>query len=84
MENSEITTFPGFLNPYSPDHFEYRRALSRLQNKAPAPIQVKTRPPLVIFEDAAKWSSKQTDAANACSSEKLPIPLLSPLVLPPA
>ena len=75
--------FPGFqiLTPRD----EVMAPLSRLQRRAPRPLQLKPATVKPNAGDKEASSSSSTAAAAAASSyfsSKDPIPLLSPLVLP--
>lgn len=95
MEDSGVD-FHGFQTCIHKDELEYRKPLSRLQRRAPCPLQIK---PTAFVE---KHSEPQANAESSSSSSsslpsrptmaapsfnsfyhgKDPIPLLSPLVSP--
>lgn len=95
MKGSDDNEFPGFqiLAPEE-DHVKIRRTLSRLQRRAPRPLQLKpANASSVQCNGAAKStgystnssaysSSSSTTSFTSCYHSKDPIPLLSPLVLP--
>lgn len=91
--------FPGFQTHIAPDEeFASRRPLSRLQRRAPRPLQLK-KPPSCSAEsiksksnaksnpngynlDSSLTSSSSSSFPSYYYNSKGPIPLLSPLVLP--
>lgn len=87
--------FPGFQICVHKEELVFRRPLSRLQRRAPRPLQIKLTADGQASPSQAKdfnlHSSSSTAAAAAATSStsfssfyqsKDPIPLLSPLVLP--
>ncbi|CAK9186228.1 unnamed protein product [Ilex paraguariensis] len=87
MEVSD-NEFPGFQTSVS-NEFVSKRPLSRLQRRAPRPLQLK---PTVSIESKSEITSKggneesssslSSSSFTSCYHNKDPIPLLSPLVLP--
>ncbi|KDP41356.1 hypothetical protein JCGZ_15763 [Jatropha curcas] len=69
--------FPGFQTGIHKAEFEYRKPLSRLQSRAPYPLQIKPNSQATSSSSMAAVSS-----FNSFYHNKDPIPLLSPLVLP--
>uniref|UniRef100_A0A5B7BHV6 Uncharacterized protein n=1 Tax=Davidia involucrata TaxID=16924 RepID=A0A5B7BHV6_DAVIN len=94
MESSD-NKFPGFQTPVPKDEFVLIRPMTRLQRRAPHPLQLKPTGSLEC-KSAQKTmacnldlsSSSASSSSSSCSSfasyyhSKDPIPLLSPLVLP--
>ncbi|KAH1097812.1 hypothetical protein J1N35_014733 [Gossypium stocksii] len=87
--------FPGFQICVHKEELVFRKPLSRLQRRAPRPLQIKPNAdgkasPSQAMDFNLKSSSSSSSAAaitssTSCSSfyqSKDPIPLLSPLVLP--
>ncbi|TYI36274.1 hypothetical protein ES332_A03G130200v1 [Gossypium tomentosum] len=87
--------FPGFQICVHKEELVFRRPLSRLQRRAPRPLQIKPNAdgkasPSQAMDFNLKSSSSSSVAVAATSStsfssfyqSKDPIPLLSPLVLP--
>ncbi|MBA0711349.1 hypothetical protein Golax_010543 [Gossypium laxum] len=87
--------FPGFQICVHKEELVFRRPLSRLQRRAPRPLQIKPNAdgkasPSQAMDFNLESSSSSAAAAAATSStsfssfyqSKDPIPLLSPLVLP--
>ncbi|KAJ9187353.1 hypothetical protein P3X46_002816 [Hevea brasiliensis] len=82
--------FPGFQTCTHKDEFEYRKPLSRLQRRAPCPLQIKptsiveTQGALPAIGCNINSSSPPVvpPSFNSFYYSKDPIPLLSPLVLP--
>ncbi|KAK7307030.1 hypothetical protein VNO77_39730 [Canavalia gladiata] len=80
--------FPGFQIYSHRDEFVFKRSMSRLQKRAPCPLQIK---PNVIISSAcngphnsigtASSSSSTSSSFNSFFTSKDPIPLLSPLVV---
>ncbi|BAT99176.1 hypothetical protein LR48_Vigan06g113200 [Vigna angularis] len=76
--------FPGFQIYSHKDEFVFRRSMSRLQKRAPCPLQIK---PNEIKSFACSGAQNSMETASTSSSlnsfftSKDPIPLLSPLVL---
>ncbi|KAI5579578.1 hypothetical protein POPTR_008G109150v4, partial [Populus trichocarpa] len=71
--------FPGFQTCVHKEEMEYRGALSRLQRRAPCPLQIKPHNNAFLASSA----STPTSSFNPfCHSKINPISLLSPLVLP--
>lgn len=90
MEESSTTEFPGFQT-FHKDDFVFGRSLSRLQRRAPSPLQLKPKVPSACNGAGAAKSFVGTSNSSSSSSSsslnsfyysKDPIPLLSPLVLP--
>ncbi|KAF5752000.1 hypothetical protein HS088_TW02G01019 [Tripterygium wilfordii] len=91
MESSSCTEFPGFQACIHKDDNEYMIgrsvSLSRLQRRAPRPLQVKPKSSLECKGDSNSASSAASSSSSAMINSfyhrnKDPIPLLSPLVLP--
>nr|DAD31540.1 TPA_asm: hypothetical protein HUJ06_010391 [Nelumbo nucifera] len=91
MEESQ-SEFPGFHIFVPKDEFLTRKPPRRLQRQAPAPLQLKPALPpeqCLARAKAMGWNLDCSSSATASSSsssfyhDKTPIPLLSPLVLPP-
>ncbi|GAV79542.1 hypothetical protein CFOL_v3_23007 [Cephalotus follicularis] len=92
MEETGPANFPGFQTGIHKDEFVCRMPLSRLQRRAPYPIQIK--PDISLqFKGASKVLGSNINSSSTSSSipsstfnsyfhGKDPIPLLSPLVLP--
>ncbi|GFY88761.1 hypothetical protein Acr_06g0007010 [Actinidia rufa] len=87
MERGSDDDFPGFQTLFPKDEFVSKRPLSRLQRRAPCPLQLK---PSGECKSAPNSNGCNLDSSSLspsssfgsyCSS-KGPIPLLSPLVLP--
>ncbi|KAF7809013.1 hypothetical protein G2W53_035756 [Senna tora] len=86
MEESRVE-FPGFQTYSHRDEFEFTRSMSRLQKRAPCPLQVKH--PNVMMMMMISSASTSTSSSSSSSSSSLdsffrskdPIPLLSPLVV---
>ncbi|MBA0828464.1 hypothetical protein Goarm_013136 [Gossypium armourianum] len=86
--------FPGFQICVHKEELVFRRPLSRLQRRAPRPLQIKPNAdgkasPSQAMDFNLKSSSSSSAAAATSSTSfssfyqsKDPIPLLSPLVLP--
>ncbi|MBA0738548.1 hypothetical protein Gogos_011886 [Gossypium gossypioides] len=86
--------FPGFQICVHKEELVFRRPLSRLQRRAPRPLQIKPNAdgkasPSQAMDFNLKSSSSSSSAAATSSTSfssfyqsKDPIPLLSPLVLP--
>ncbi|MBA0855671.1 hypothetical protein Goshw_017159 [Gossypium schwendimanii] len=90
--------FPGFQICVHKEELVFRRPLSRLQRRAPRPLQIKPNADskaspsqAMDFNLKSSSSSSSSSAAAAATSStsfssfyqsKDPIPLLSPLVLP--
>ncbi|KAJ1412103.1 hypothetical protein SESBI_20745 [Sesbania bispinosa] len=79
--------FPGFQIYSHRDEFVLRRSMSRLQKRAPCPLQIK---PSVISSacsgaqnsmGSGSSSSSTSSSLNSFFTGKDPIPLLSPLVV---
>ncbi|KAF5449485.1 hypothetical protein F2P56_029926 [Juglans regia] len=90
MEESSTAEFPGFQT-FHKDDFVFGRSLSRLQRRAPSPLQLKPKVPSACNGAAAKSFVGTSNSSSSTSSSSLnsfyysnkdPIPLLSPLVLP--
>ncbi|WCJ22064.1 hypothetical protein M5689_004169 [Euphorbia peplus] len=96
MEGSDMD-FPGFQTCIHKDDFEFRRPLSRLQRRAPIPLQIKPNvnlgsqqgtPQTVgcsitsLTSTSADSSSTPVSSINSFYPSKDPIPLLSPLGSP--
>ncbi|XP_039032866.1 uncharacterized protein LOC120168106 [Hibiscus syriacus] len=82
MEESG-SEFPGFQIGVHQDERVFRRPLSRLQRRAPRPLQIKPNADLKALSSSS--SSSATTSSTSFGSfyqSKDPIPLLSPLVLP--
>ncbi|CAJ1931831.1 unnamed protein product [Sphenostylis stenocarpa] len=77
--------FPGFQIYSHKDEFVFRRSMSRLQKRAPCPLQIK--PNEKIISSPCSGAQNSMGAASTSSSlnsfftSKDPIPLLSPLVV---
>ncbi|KAJ7943300.1 hypothetical protein O6P43_032875 [Quillaja saponaria] len=88
MEGSSADNFPGFQTCTHRDEFEFRKSLSRLQQRAPRPIQIKTTTPSSGCNGGQNSIGCNSKSCSSTSSSmnsffsKDPIPLLSPLVLP--
>ncbi|GMN42055.1 hypothetical protein TIFTF001_011276 [Ficus carica] len=95
MEESTNSEFPGFQTNFAhKDDIVLKRCLSRLQRRAPCPLQVK--PNINVPSSCHGVQKSLGSSTNPCSSSssssssslnsfyhsKDPIPLLSPLVLP--
>lgn len=89
MEEGSSAEFPGFQTCVHKDDFVYRSSLSRLQRRAPSPLQL-IKPSTVpsacnglpkTFVGSSS-SSSSSSSMNPFYYSKDPIPLLSPLVLP--
>ncbi|XP_050235614.1 uncharacterized protein LOC126685726 [Mercurialis annua] len=89
MEDS--VDFPGFQICTHREEFEYRKALSRLQRRAPCPLQIKPNDILqsqtanlaIGFSiTSSKSESSEASSFGSFYHSKDPIPLLSPLVSP--
>ncbi|KAJ4823839.1 hypothetical protein Tsubulata_017992 [Turnera subulata] len=90
MEESS-NDFPGFQTCHHKEVLEYRGPLSRLQRRAPCPLQIKpsnasmeckgTAPSPIGCSVNGK-SAMAASSFNSFYNSKEPIPLLSPLVLP--
>ncbi|EEF50701.1 conserved hypothetical protein [Ricinus communis] len=95
MDDSGVG-FPGFQTCIHKEEFEYRKALSRLQRRAPSPLQIK---PNAVLESqispqaigcsitsststSTSTSMEEASSFNSFYHSKDPIPLLSPLVSP--
>ncbi|KAH7840481.1 hypothetical protein Vadar_017545 [Vaccinium darrowii] len=87
--------FPGFQTLVPKEESNSRRPPSRLQRRAPRPLQLK-KPPSGSME-SIKSKSNSSSSSNGCNLDSssastsssfpsyynsIPIPLLSPLVLP--
>ncbi|KAJ7953946.1 hypothetical protein O6P43_025580, partial [Quillaja saponaria] len=81
MEDTSADQFPGFQTCTHRDEFEFRRCLSRLQRRAPRPIQIKITTSSACI-GPQNSSSSASSSMNSFFNNKDPIPLLSPLVLP--
>ncbi|GAB2214521.1 hypothetical protein Droror1_Dr00018872 [Drosera rotundifolia] len=83
MAGNETNQFPGFQVHVPKDEYlppKMRRALSsRLQRRAPSPIQLKYGDHGAQDKDVASSLS-----SSMCFHDKAPIPLLSPLVVCPS
>ncbi|GFQ07837.1 hypothetical protein PHJA_002927700, partial [Phtheirospermum japonicum] len=76
------TEFPGFQTLAPRDEFallEQRPPLSRLQRRAPRPLELK---PNTAQESSSGAGNVGSTTKASCFSSNDPIPLLSPLVLP--
>ena len=93
MEESRVDDFPGFQTYAHKDDIVLKRCLSRLQRRAPCPLQVKNPSgnvsSLCHGEQISLGSGSNSSSSPPSSSSlspfyhsKDPIPLLSPLVLP--
>lgn len=91
MMETSSSEFPGFQICVHKDEFEYKRSLSRLQRRAPRPLQIKPPKGPVdqcksgtneVPTSAATMAASSTSSLNSFFNSKDPIPLLSPLVLP--
>ncbi|CAO2828352.1 unnamed protein product [Amaranthus hypochondriacus] len=92
-EISSSSSFPGFQK-FDPkeEYVPLRRALSRLQRRAPRPLQLKPSvsfksegTPKLLGHSTSSSSSSTVVVASSLNSfyqNKDPIPLLSPLVSP--
>ncbi|MED6146709.1 hypothetical protein PIB30_037041 [Stylosanthes scabra] len=88
--SSMVDQFPGFQIYSHREELEYR-CMSRLQKRAPCPLQIKPSnynnnlPSIAASNSAASSSSSSSSSASASFSSfftgKDPIPLLSPLVV---
>lgn len=77
--------FPGFQTCIPKDEFAVlKRTLSRLQMRAPRPLQLKTSSSSLDFKGALLRPMDSSSSASypSCCHSKDPIPLLTPLVLP--
>ncbi|KAK4430112.1 hypothetical protein Salat_1311900 [Sesamum alatum] len=84
--------FPGFQTLVPGDEFVVTRKppLSRLQRRAPCPLQLKPASsecrsvvkPIGSNKDSSSAAAGAASTVNSYFSSKDPIPLLSPLVLP--
>ncbi|WVZ12955.1 hypothetical protein V8G54_017485 [Vigna mungo] len=80
--------FPGFQIYSHKDEFVFRRSMSRLQKRAPCPLQIKPNE-IKSFACSGEQNSMETASTSSSTSSSLnsfftskdPIPLLSPLVL---
>lgn len=90
MEDSGVD-FPGFQTCIHKDEFEFRKPLSRLQRRAPCPLQIKPNAIVDLTQDALAATGRSINSSsppvappsfNSFYHSKDPIPLLSPLVLP--
>ncbi|KAL5828586.1 hypothetical protein ACOSQ3_018054 [Xanthoceras sorbifolium] len=83
MEESG-SVFPGFqtISAHKEEYeYVFRRPLSKLQSRAPCPLQLIIKPIASSLE--CKGASNSSSAAPPSSSfTSVPIPLLAPLVLP--
>ncbi|KAF1863861.1 hypothetical protein Lal_00030980 [Lupinus albus] len=75
--NDSVVEFPGFQIYSHRDEFEFRSSMSRLQKRAPCPLQVE---PTMISYNCNGTHNSMLAASNS-SSNSDPIPLLSPLVV---
>lgn len=95
MEGSDDNEFPGFqiLVPKEKDEYlKIKRSLSRLQRRAPRPLQLKPAATVASSMQCSGAAKSTAYTANSsafpsssfasCYHSKDPIPLLSPLVLP--
>ncbi|XP_020210947.1 uncharacterized protein LOC109795812 [Cajanus cajan] len=81
-----VVEFPGFQIYTHKDEFVLRRSMSRLQKRAPCPLQIK---PNVIMSSSCSGAQNSMENASTSTSSSLnsfftnkdPIPLLSPLVV---
>ncbi|ESW25467.1 hypothetical protein PHAVU_003G038500 [Phaseolus vulgaris] len=80
--------FPGFQIYSHKEEFVLRRSMSRLQKRAPCPLQIKPNEITAFACNGAQNSMATTSTSSSTSSSlnsfftsKDPIPLLSPLVL---
>jgi len=76
--------FPGFQIYSHKDEFVFRRSMSRLQKRAPCPLQIKPNEITSFACSGAQNSMGTTSTSSSLNSfftSKDPIPLLSPLVL---
>ncbi|PRQ40567.1 hypothetical protein RchiOBHm_Chr4g0437411 [Rosa chinensis] len=80
------TEFPGFQTCAHKDDSIFRRRLSRLQRRAPYPLQLIKQPNNNNASSSGCTSSSNNSSSSSLNSfiyqSKDPIPLLSPLVLP--
>ncbi|GMI75307.1 hypothetical protein like AT1G69050 [Hibiscus trionum] len=79
--------FPGFQIGVHKDERVFKRPFSRLQRRAPHPLQIKPNADRIrkASSSAAAEATTTTSSSTSFSSfyqSKDPIPLLSPLVLP--
>ncbi|KAL7091216.1 hypothetical protein ACP275_12G091700 [Erythranthe tilingii] len=86
MESIFDSEFPGFLPANIAPRDEFvaaRRApLSRLQRRAPGPLQLKPASTSEVKPTGGNNKDSSPSIVDSCYSSKDPIPLLSPLVLP--
>ncbi|KAB2624413.1 hypothetical protein D8674_016073 [Pyrus ussuriensis x Pyrus communis] len=86
MEDTAGAEFPGFQAcAHKDDNNVFRRHLSRLQQRAPCPLQL--NPNNAAFSSCGgtqnSASSSHSSSLSSFFQSKDPIPLLSPLVLLP-
>ncbi|XP_024042064.1 uncharacterized protein LOC18044372 [Citrus clementina] len=77
MEDSGAE-FPGFQICVHKEEYAFQRPLSRLQKRAPCPLQLNMN----SSSSAAAAAKSSSSSFSSFSQNKDPIPLLSPLVLP--
>ncbi|KAL1317672.1 hypothetical protein AAHE18_15G150200 [Arachis hypogaea] len=93
-DSSVVDQFPGFQIYSHREELEYNRCMSRLQKRAPCPLQIKPSynnnhnnnnnfSPIGASGSASSSSSSSSASAsfNSFFTGKDPIPLLSPLVV---
>ncbi|KAH9772255.1 hypothetical protein KPL71_012969 [Citrus sinensis] len=84
MEDSGAE-FPGFQICVHKEEYVFQRPLSRLQKRAPCPLQLikpNNKASSLECKTAAGAAKSSSSSFISFSQNKDPIPLLSPLVLP--
>ncbi|KAJ0094629.1 hypothetical protein Patl1_16639 [Pistacia atlantica] len=84
MEEESGEEFPGFQIGVHKEEYVFKRPLSRLQRRAPCPLQlIKPNASSVECKGASKaMGCNLNSSSSSFYQSKDPIPLLSPLVLP--
>ncbi|KAJ0038824.1 hypothetical protein Pint_23450 [Pistacia integerrima] len=85
MEEESGEEFPGFQIGVHKEEYVFKRPLSRLQRRAPCPLQLTKAMGCNLNSSSSSTPQSSSSSSSSFSSfyqSKDPIPLLSPLVLP--